>query len=392
MKLKFTRIAPTMLMAAAFAIGGAMEVNGQVFVDTFDAAPTNGATRALSIDNSGSITPGTFPSSRFDVFGIVDRNVNFDFADDSVELENDGDPLTNDTYGLVKSDKTDLFLGFEDTVNDDNPLGDVSVTWTVSTAGQTNLAFSFDVATMGDFEDTDILTVKASFDGGAQETLFTSSFIDTPDDETFSYTLENGSLAVVPFSSDDPPNTNVKDPFVIDGTIVDNNFQNFSFPISGTGTELTLVLEYNTNGSGEAVAIDNVTVTSGVVSAPTGDLNGDEAVDCLDIDEFIGNLGSAPTGALADHDLDSDGDIDLADVEFLITNLIVTSNGQTGTFLGDLNCDGTVNVLGDAFTLVGGLNNAATSYAQGDINLDGTVNVLGDAFTLIGNLGNTNAP
>ena len=134
------------------------------------------------------------------------------------------------------------------------------------------------------------------------------------------------------------------------------------------------------------------TLNGGDVVDDAGDLNGDGVVDCDDIDEFIGNLGSAPTGALESFDLDTDGDIDSADVEFLITNLVVTSNGQTGTFLGDLNCDGVVNVLGDAFTLVSGIGGAATSYSQGDINLDGTVNVLGDAFTLVGNIGNSNAP
>jgi hypothetical protein len=60
--------------------------------------------------------------------------------------------------------------------------------------------------------------------------------------------------------------------------------------------------------------------------------------------------------------------------------------------LGDLDLDGTVNVLGDAFTLVGSLGSTVVSYSQGDINLDGAVNVLGDAFVLVGNLGRTNEP
>ena len=60
-------------------------------------------------------------------------------------------------------------------------------------------------------------------------------------------------------------------------------------------------------------------------------------------------------------------------------------------FLGDLNLDGTVDVLGDAFILIGSLGSSVLSYAQGDIDLNGTVDVLGDAFILIGNLGRTNA-
>ena len=58
--------------------------------------------------------------------------------------------------------------------------------------------------------------------------------------------------------------------------------------------------------------------------------------------------------------------------------------------MGDVNCDGVVDVLGDAFTLVANLGSSASSYSQGDINLDGIVDVLGDAFVLIANLGNTN--
>ena len=69
-----------------------------------------------------------------------------------------------------------------------------------------------------------------------------------------------------------------------------------------------------------------------------------------------------------------------------------TSNGQVGTFPGDLNCDGAVNVLGEAFILVASLGNNVSSYSDGDINFDGTVNVLGDAFILVANLGNSNNP
>lgn len=92
----------------------------------------------------------------------------------------------------------------------------------------------------------------------------------------------------------------------------------------------------------------------------------------------------------ADLDLTGDGQITDRDPEFLIENLVQTSNGLTGSFLGDLNCDGTVNVLGDAFVLIANLNSAVSSYSDGDIDLNGVVNVLGDAFILISNLGRSN--
>ena len=64
-----------------------------------------------------------------------------------------------------------------------------------------------------------------------------------------------------------------------------------------------------------------------------------------------------------------------------------TSNGQAGTLIGDINLDGSVDVLSDAFALVGGLGNSSGGYANGDLNADGVVDVLGDAFRLVGNLG-----
>ena len=294
----------------ALLIFSTADANGQViFTDTFDAAPTNGATRVLSIDNSA--TGGQFPGSAFDVFGIVDRTVNFDFSDDSVINNSDADPANDDTFGIFPPSKTDMFLGFADLDNGDNPSGEVSVTWTVATAGMTNLNLSFEIAAMGDFEAGDVLTFTASFDGGPEETLVTSTFEDTPDGEMFTYTLDDGSLAIAPFQTD----TTINDPFVVDGQLVINELQAFSFPISGTGSQLTLTLNYANNGSAEPMAIDNVEVFSGVVVGPTlkGDVNLDGSVTFLDINPFIVLL--AGNGFQLEADCDCDGDLDFLDIQ-----------------------------------------------------------------------------
>ena len=123
-----------------------------------------------------------------------------------------------------------------------------------------------------------------------------------------------------------------------------------------------------------------------------GDFNLDGDVDCSDLDGYVGILGATVSSELAPLDLDNDGTISATDATTHITTLVQTSNGITGTFPGDLNCDGEVNVLGDAFALIGNLGNAVTSYSQGDISFNGTVDVLGDAFVLIANLGSTNDP
>ena len=125
---------------------------------------------------------------------------------------------------------------------------------------------------------------------------------------------------------------------------------------------------------------------------PLGDFDGNGVVDCADFDGYIGNIGSAAAGALSRLDIDSNGTLSEADADLLATTLVVTTNGVTGTVRGDLNCDGQVNVLGDAFSLVGSLGTSVTTYGAGDANFDGTVSVLGDAFILIGALGFSNDP
>ena len=122
-----------------------------------------------------------------------------------------------------------------------------------------------------------------------------------------------------------------------------------------------------------------------------GDHDLDGVVTCADIDAYAGMLGAS---AAVDEGLDlvADGVIDLADVALLIENLVVTSNDQVGTAFGDINCDGRVDVLGDAFGLIANLGTSSNSYRDGDLNLDGVVNVLGDAFLLISNLGYSNGP
>ena len=315
MSLNLKRVAQAILMTISIVFGGAMEASGQtdVFTDTFDAAPSNGATRVLSIDNSAN--GGTFPGSIFDVFGIVDRTVNFDFADDSVINNADADPDNDDSFGIFPPSKTDLFLGFADLDNGDNPSGEASVTWTVSTAGQTDLNLSFDIAAMGNFEASDTLTFTASFDGGAAETLVTSSFEDTPDGDMFTYTLDDGSLAIAPFSDD----MFINDPFVVDGQLVINELQTFTFPITGTGSQLTLTLNYATNGSAEPVAIDNVSVTSGGGGVLKGDVNMDGVVDFFDIQPFIDVLSGG--GSQAEADVDCNGVVDFFDIQPFINVL-----------------------------------------------------------------------
>lgn len=170
----------------------------------------------------------------------------------------------------------------------------------------------------------------------------------------------------------------------------------FEADLAGTGPEIDVVSEpffliFNT-GLDEEVFEGEALAAFGLVEGGlVGDFDGDEDVDVDDIDFYFGLIPSDATGELAQLDLNGDGQITLDDLTTHVETYVQTSNGQTGTFRGDLNLDGSVDVLNDAFTLVANLGNLnATSYGQGDLNVDGVVNVLGDAFVLVANLGSSN--
>ena len=111
-----------------------------------------------------------------------------------------------------------------------------------------------------------------------------------------------------------------------------------------------------------------------------------------DLNRYSGNIDVDVNGdpSLAELDLNNNGTIDGQDLAAHYTQFVQTSNGRFGTFAGDANLDGTVDVLSDAFALVGNLGRNASSWSEGDFNCDRIVNVLGDAFALVANLGRSN--
>ena len=171
--------------------------------------------------------------------------------------------------------------------------------------------------------------------------------------------------------------------------------------VSGTFSELGLTNDLTTATATAASQTDlrglfslgSVTVEQVSDGVLFGDFDGDMDVDCDDLDGYIGNLDTAVVAGNPEATLDfnTDGTITESDAISVVTMLVVTSNGVTGTFVGDFDCDGSVDVLSDAFALIGSLGSTVTSYSDGDANFDGTVDVLGDAFALVGNLGMSNS-
>ena len=160
------------------------------------------------------------------------------------------------------------------------------------------------------------------------------------------------------------------------------------------GSQITFAIGGNvSNGS---LRMESFEVRVVAETAILGDFNGDGTIDVDDIDFYVGNIGAEDTEGteeLAQLDLNGDESITIEDLNFHITTLVETSNGVQGAPIGDMNLDGQVDVLEDAFTLVANLgSNGPISYGLGNINCDLSVDVLGDAFPLIANLGESNDP
>ena len=152
---------------------------------------------------------------------------------------------------------------------------------------------------------------------------------------------------------------------------------------------LTDIVHYTAEGARLLASVEAQLILNGGL---IGDFNSDDDVNVDDINFYAGNIGALAVGDLVQLDLTSDGQVDLDDMRAHIENYVHTSNGEAGTFLGDLNLDGAVDVLDDAFSFVANLGTSVTSYADGDINLDGRVDIVADAFSLIANLGKSNSP
>lgn len=124
-----------------------------------------------------------------------------------------------------------------------------------------------------------------------------------------------------------------------------------------------------------------------VANLVPGDFDLDGDVDGDDIDFYADNFGPASGIVTELMDLDGNLQINILDHNLHVNTLVETTVG-VGTLIGDIDLNGTVDVLGDAFVLIANLGNTDTDWASGDLNADNVTNVLGDAFLLISNLGN----
>ena len=269
--------------------------------DDFDGGETF-TSRTITPDNS--LNGGTFSTSIFDVFGIVDRTVNFDFSDDTLIMP---------TFtGMHASTVTDNFFGTEDIENNDNPSGTGSLVYVIDVSGATDLVFSADFAAWGDFESSvggtnDVNFITASIDGGAPQTIME---LIVEEDLTQTYIYEDGGSG------------DINDPISIQGTLLSNVYQNFSAPISGTGNTLTLTFSFQGNGGEETLAIDNIMVEGDTDGGGgmVGDVNCDGIVNLLDVAPFVEAVSNSVYDVKADANFDgADNLLDVAPFVALIS-------------------------------------------------------------------------
>ncbi len=271
-------------------------------------------------------------SSPADGFGKFDaETAPYALVDDTVVF-------APDAVGIIDvSTNTDEFFGLADTINGQNsePL---QAKWVFDIADYSNLSLSLDAGAMGDFESSDVVSIRYSIDGGEEQTLF--SF--TSDDfAAQSYTMASGKVV------------DIDDPLVDadNGVILSNQLQTLVADLEGSGSELTLIVEGIADGSNEAFVLQNLK------------LEGDNS-----------GTGTSTTYAIAaEADAKDEGDSGVTSFEFTVTRA------------GDLSEAGTVDfaVGGDvnAADFGGTLPSGTVEFAAGESTKVITINITGDETT-----------
>jgi hypothetical protein len=277
----------------------------------FDANVVGGRNASFAAVPDTSGTGGTF-TSPFDVFGVVDRNVNNDFADDSLSI------FPADVVGILRENQTGFVFGSEDVVNLDNPSGTGQATWTFDISGFSNVRVVMDFAAMGDFETNDLLNFTASIDGGAATPVFTAAAVDVhPSGNTAPkalYMLEGGAL-----------NINLPDPMSVNGTLVLNQFVRLASDNLGSGNTLTLTYDNATDGGGEVFIFDNIVLLGDAGGAVCAcEFDGADGVNVFDLLAYLDLWFGQAMGA----DIDGDPGVDVFDLLFYLDCWFPASAGS----------------------------------------------------------------
>ena len=210
---------------------------------------------SLNLINSDISGPNGFydPNDRFDIWGVTDRA--------TAEAQNASDLLDDsalngiDTFGIIKSNKTDRFFASSDIVNSFGGTGIESASWTFDISGASSLSLAIDMAAIGDFESGDFYSFSVAIDEGPSSVIFDSSSFNSG--VVQDYVFEAGTT------------NSIIDPLVIGGVTLTNDFQTLVSALIGEGDELTLQFNASgVNGSSELFIFDNIVLEGELSQVP----------------------------------------------------------------------------------------------------------------------------
>jgi hypothetical protein len=283
---------PLFTLPVSFIVGGGGDpIRTVIAKDDFDA-PLN----LIAFSQSPSAEVFTDPQDGFGRFQVgVSASIPNNLMDDSTATN------PNDTRGIInRSAESDGWFGMADTLNTQNPSGDVTASWTFDVSGASALEVSIDMGAMGNFEASDVFNWSFSLDGAPFAPLFTSLVAEGG---IGVYTLADGDV----FSLADPLHMQIAGGPTVP---LSNVLQTLTASITGIGDLLTIRFDGNTNGNDEAYAFDDIIVTGLVPSFAAADFNEDGFVDGDDLAAWQTNFGMNSGAAKFDGDADLDGDVD----------------------------------------------------------------------------------
>lgn len=168
----------------------------------------------------------------------------FSISDDSVVPAAGNTVFPGDTQGFAGVNFQTGFFGITDTENGMNS-GPIEILFSFDITGLSNIGVSADFAAMGDFEAADAFNFEYRIDGGAWQPLFTSS---VDENGAQNYLMDSGTTV------------SLDDPLLINGTLLDDNWQTLSAPVMGAGSTLDIRLSAMTDGGTEGFGFDNLSV------------------------------------------------------------------------------------------------------------------------------------
>lgn len=160
----------------------------------------------------------------------------------------------SDQLGILVPDlmgsESDVFA-VSDTKNSDTNSA-VTATWQFDVSAATNSVFSIELAAMGDFERSDYFSLEIVAESLNWRQLFEFEVLESAQQ---SYQLGSGKSVTL------------SDPVALEGTMLSNQFQQFSWYIPDTD-RLDITFSARADGGQEAVLLRNMKVSGQAVNVP----------------------------------------------------------------------------------------------------------------------------